>query len=156
MEPLYMIFFFLKSSNGKSFWVFDRVFSWLFRKKCRRLHFSDPSPPPVGKRLQLGTPSPPLKIADVLCGRPLSSNIVRKPQNVKKSHTLKLFINVKKGGDFSKIFGLRISELYIFLGYMLWKLPRSLTLNYCRIKIILICRSNQSCLSQISTLGLLA
>ena len=44
-----------------------------------------------------------------------------------------------------KILWVKLSELYIFLWYMLKKLPRSLTLNYCRIKVILRCRSNQSC-----------
>ena len=34
--------------------------------KCRRLHSWDPSPPRVGKCLQLGTPYPPKN-----CGRPL-------------------------------------------------------------------------------------
>ena len=66
------------------------------------------------------------------------------------------YLSTKKGGIFPNFCGLRISEVYIFLWYMLKKLPRSLTFNYCRIKIILKCRSYQSCLSQISTLGLLA
>ena len=63
-------YFFLKSTNGKTFWVFDRNLSWLFLKKMQTSAFLRPLPPRVCKRLQLSTPSP-LKIADVLCGRPL-------------------------------------------------------------------------------------
>ena len=65
-----MIYFFLKSKNGKIFRVFDRDLSWLVLKKCRHLHSSDPSPLESGNVCNW-IPPPPLKIADVLCGRPL-------------------------------------------------------------------------------------
>ena len=64
-SSLYDIFF-LRSTNGKKFWDFDRQCVLVILKKCRRLHSWDPSPPHVCKRLQLGTPSPPKN-----CGRPL-------------------------------------------------------------------------------------
>ena len=64
-SSLYDIFF-LRSTNGKKFWDFDRQCVLVILKKCRRLHSWDPSPPHVCKRLQLGTPSPPKKY-----GRPI-------------------------------------------------------------------------------------
>ena len=50
-------------------------------QKMQMSAFLRPLPPHVCKRLQLGTPSP-LKIADVLCGRPLGTHDPHRPLNV--------------------------------------------------------------------------
>ena len=66
MEPLQITFFFLRSTNGKIFEFSIGILSWLFFKKVQTSALLRPLPPQVGKRLQLGTPSPPKN-----CGRPL-------------------------------------------------------------------------------------
>ena len=69
IEPLYMIHFFLKAQMVKNL-----RFVLVILKKNADVCIPQNHPPPrVSKRLQLGTPSP-LKIEDVLCGRPLCIN----------------------------------------------------------------------------------
>ena len=63
-----LVFLIYSSKHSKKFWIWWRMYPGIF-KNCRHLHSSDPYPPRVCKRLQFRPPSP-LKIADILCGRP--------------------------------------------------------------------------------------